>query len=258
MQAAEPLPLGEVSALSEQTNKNDVTEKKPVQLMPRYRYRLGFEKKDKMIYIGHLDLMTFFQRAVKRAGLPIAYSKGFNPHQLMSFACPLSLGCYGYGEFVDIELDHPMDEDEIISSLNAAMNKGMRITSARALCDGEKTGAAVVTAADYRVTLGIKADNTERLINELMGLDKMEIERTSKRKTKTVDIKPDIFALSGDNSGEKTVLNMRIATGSANNLKAELVCEYIYRYLGIPFEPYKLVIERLALLKGGDKGFEPL
>ncbi len=212
-----------------------------------------------MIYIGHLDLMTFFQRALKRAELPIAYSQGFNPHQQMSFAVPLSLGSYGYGEYVDIELKEPVEEKEIISRLNSVMNKGLVITQARRLNEGEKTGAAIVTSADYRVTLPIKLKNTDDVIQALLASDKMEIERTSKRKTKLVNIRPDIFSLSVDNSGDNTVLNMRIATGSANNLKAELVCEYIYKYCNVEFKPYELVIERLQLLKGdNEQGFSVL
>lgn len=222
------------------------------------KYRLKFSKKDKMIFIGHLDLLTFFQRAVKRAKLPIAYSKGFNPHQQMSFAVPLSLGCSGYGEYVDIELTEPVEPENIKQRLNAASNKGFRIIEARPLEAWEKTGAAIVTAADYRVTLPERIENADSVINELMALKEMNIERTSKRKTRVVNIRPDIFSLFAEN-GDKTVLNMRIATGSANNLKAELVCEYIYNYLGMAFKKYELTVERLNLLKGDTlQGFTTL
>ena len=173
--------------------------------------------------------MTFFQRAIKRAQMPIAYSKGFNPHQQMSFAVPLALGSYGYGEYVDIELIEGMNEDEIVNRLNSVMNKGVVIVSARCIQEGEKTGAAIVAAADYRVRLDIKLDNADEIISKLMSQDTLEIERTSKRKTKLVNIRSNIYILTADNSEEYTVLNMRIATGSANNLKPELVCEYIYR-----------------------------
>lgn len=220
------------------------------------KYRLRFEKKDKMIYIGHLDLMTFFQRAIKRAQLPIAYSKGFNPHQQMSFAVPLALGSYGYGEYVDIEFTEEMNGDDIINRLNSVMNKGVVVTSARKLSEGEKTGAAIVSAADYRVKLDIKLDNADEIINKLLSQETLEIERTSKRKTKLVNIRTNIYSLGADNSKEFTVLNMRIATGSANNLKPELVCEYIYRENCLSFDPTKLVIERLELLKGNaEEGF---
>ena len=223
------------------------------------KYRLKFQKKEKMIYIGHLDLLTFFQRAVKRAELPIAYSKGFNPHQQMSFAAPLSLGSYGYGEYVDIELEEPVSEDEIMTRLNAAMNKGLVILEVRRLEESEKTGAAIVTAADYRVTLNLKTDKIEGVVKELMALDTMDIERTSKHKTKVVNIRPFIYELAADNSGEKTVLSMKIAAGSANNLKPELLCKYIYEYMGLEFAPYELVIERLNLLKGdSEQGFSYL
>ena len=54
-------------------------------------YRIKFEKGDDVKFISHLDVMRYFQRAIKRAELPIGYSQGFNPHQLMSFASPLTL-----------------------------------------------------------------------------------------------------------------------------------------------------------------------
>lgn len=220
------------------------------------KYRVKFKKIDRMVYIGHLDLLTFFQRAVKRAQLPIAYSNGFNPHQQMSFAVPLSLGSYGYGEYVDIELTEEMAEAEIMSRLNSASNKGFVITEVRRLAEGEKTGAAIVTAADYRVTLGEKIENAQNICSELLALDLMEIERVSKGKAKVVNIRPSVFQLEADNSGEKTVLKMKIATGSANNLKPELLCKYFYQHIGRELLTYELIIERLDLLKGNaDEGF---
>ena len=77
------------------------------------KYRLKFSKNGKMIYIGHLDLLKFFIRLIKRTQLPIAYSNGFNPHQQLTFAIPLSLGMSSYGEYLDIQLTEPVACEEI-------------------------------------------------------------------------------------------------------------------------------------------------
>ena len=77
------------------------------------KYRLKFSKSGKMIYIGHLDLLKFFIRLIKRTQLPIAYSNGFNPHQQLTFAIPLSLGMTSYGEYLDIQLTAPVYCEEI-------------------------------------------------------------------------------------------------------------------------------------------------
>lgn len=68
------------------------------------KVRVKFAKYDNMRFIGHLDVMRFFQKALRRAGIDVAYSTGFSPHQIMSFASPLGVGMCSYGEYMDIEL----------------------------------------------------------------------------------------------------------------------------------------------------------
>ena len=68
------------------------------------KVRIKFEKTEQMRFIGHLDLMRYFQKAMRRADIPIKYSEGFSPHQIMSFGAPLSMGVSGLGKYIDIEL----------------------------------------------------------------------------------------------------------------------------------------------------------
>ena len=68
------------------------------------KVRIKFEKRGNLRFIGHLDLMRYFQKANRRAGLPIAYSEGFSPHQIMSFAAPLSMGVESTAEYADFKL----------------------------------------------------------------------------------------------------------------------------------------------------------
>ena len=74
-----------------------------------------------MLYVGHLDLMRFFQKAVKRADLDIKYSEGFNPHQIMSFALPLGVGLTSVGEYMDIDIKTEIPSSEGIKRLNETM-----------------------------------------------------------------------------------------------------------------------------------------
>lgn len=66
------------------------------------KIRIKFRKYGTMKFIGHLDVMRFFQKAIRRAGIPIAYTEGFSPHQIMSFAAPLGVGLTSDGEYLDI------------------------------------------------------------------------------------------------------------------------------------------------------------
>ena len=80
-----------------------------------------------MKYIGHLDIMRYFQKAIRRSGLPIKYSEGFNPHQIMSFASPLGVGITSEGEYMDIELKEEVSCKEVLDKLQSTMVDGMEI-----------------------------------------------------------------------------------------------------------------------------------
>ncbi|MFR3320816.1 MAG: TIGR03936 family radical SAM-associated protein [Lachnospiraceae bacterium] len=82
------------------------------------RVRVKFSKYGVMKFIGHLDVMRYFQKAMRRAGIDIAYSEGMSPHMIMSFAQPLGVGLTSDGEYMDVELRTPIASDEAIRRLN--------------------------------------------------------------------------------------------------------------------------------------------
>ena len=96
------------------------------------RIRVKFRKYGAMKFIGHLDMMRYFQRAIRRAQIDIAYSEGFHPHPLMSFAAPLGVGITSDGEYFDISV-HSTDTSEVsLTRLNEAMAEGVEVTDRRA------------------------------------------------------------------------------------------------------------------------------
>lgn len=209
------------------------------------KYRLKFTKTGNMIFIGHLDFLKFFQRTVKRAGLPIAYSLGFNPHQLVTFAIPLSLGVSSVSEYVDIQLKENMEESEIKERLNSTMPLGIKILDVRKLEEGEKTCAAAVAVGSYKVTLPERYDNIEQAVDFILKSDEINVERVVKKKAKITNIRPLIYELSASGN----VVNAVIATGSQGNLKIELLLEQLYKAMDREFIPYKIDIERNGLYK---------
>lgn len=104
-----------------------------------------------MRFIGHLDVMRYFQKAIRRAGIDIAYSGGFSPHQIMSFAAPLGVGLTSNGEYMDIEVVSAASSEDIKNSLNKAMVPGIEIVSVTKLSDNAMNAMASVTAAEYTV-----------------------------------------------------------------------------------------------------------
>ncbi len=219
------------------------------------RYRLKFSKTGKMIYIGHLDLLKFFIRLIKRTKLPIAYSNGFNPHQQLTFAIPLSLGALSYGEYLDIQLTEPVDCSEIKLRCNKALPPGIEILKVRELSEGEKNCASAIVAADYSINLNRKVQNINSVIDDILSAKSIVLEREVKKKIKTVDIRPMIFSLNVENNNENTIINTKIATGSQGNLKIDLLMEYIYNQLDIEYIPYKLKITRCEMYTEKDGEF---
>lgn len=91
------------------------------------KIRIKFRKYGTMKFIGHLDVMRYFQKAIRRSEVNIRYSEGFSPHQIMSFAAPLGVGITSKGEYVDIEVLDTENSKKMIDRLNAVMSEGFEI-----------------------------------------------------------------------------------------------------------------------------------
>ncbi len=220
------------------------------------KYRIKFTKVDKMCFIGHLDLQKLFQRAIKRAALPVAYSQGFNPHQLTGFAIPLPLGMSSKGEIIDVQLNEPMDCGEIKTRLNKAMPIGIEILNVRELIEGEQGCAAALRAAVYDMELPDIIEDFQ--FEEILKQPQWIIEKVGKKGTaKMTDIKPDVYNIEIVND-KTTHLKACIATGSNGNLKPDLLLSFLYNSVGKEFNPYKTEIMRLELLRETESGFQPL
>ena len=117
------------------------------------KIRIRFTKKGAVRYIGHLDVMRYFQKCIRRAKVNVAYSGGYSPHQIMTFAAPLGVGLESEGEYMDIGIndDHP-DTEAILNALNEASVPGIRIISVRILPEDAGNAMASVFASEYRIT----------------------------------------------------------------------------------------------------------
>ncbi len=127
-------------------------------------FRIRFAKYGVVKFIGHLDVMRYFQKAVRRSGLPIKYSQGFNPHQLMVFAQPLGVGVTSDGEYMDIETEdkdfegNELNADRVKEILGGALTEGFEIVSIRQIPWQEGTkhpenAMSLVAGADYVMSL---------------------------------------------------------------------------------------------------------
>ncbi len=120
-----------------------------------------FNKGESVRFVSHLDIQRLFQRAFRRAGIPLAYSQGFNPHPLLSFATALSVGYTSDGEWLDIKLAEPLSAEDFITAVNSALPEGFRILEAVEADDTFPSLSAVMVAAEYELRLDSAPENAE-------------------------------------------------------------------------------------------------
>lgn len=225
------------------------------------KVRVKFEKLGAMKFIGHLDMMRFFQKAIRRAGIPVAYSAGFSPHMIMSFASPLGVGVTSSGEYFDLELTKAIGSNEMVQRLNEAMTDGVSVLSVGKIQGGKaSTGMALVAGADYVVSFAKSCEpvsDWQEKISDFVARDSIVIMKKTKRSEQEVDIRPWIYELyPQETSSQEGRIFMKLASGSVHNLKPELVMEAFYSFLGVPMQEFGFSIHRMEVYADLGQGDE--
>lgn len=214
------------------------------------KIRIKFEKYGNMKFIGHLDVMRYFQKAIRRADVDIRYSEGFSPHQIMSFAAPLGVGITSRGEYVDIDVLSTDSSAQMVSRLNQVMSPGFRVLSYRQLPDHGANAMSIVAAADYTLCLrpgygaaegeqGQEITEPGELEEFFAGLlkfydrDQVLMMKKTKKGQREMDLKPLVYELASDMEEGVPVLHMKISAGSVANVKPDQVLGAYYDFLGI-------------------------
>ena len=99
------------------------------------KIRMKFSKNGPLRFVGHLDVMRYFQKVFRRAEVDIAYSQGYSPHQIISFAAPLGLGVTSDGEYLDAEFHSAESSAKMLEIINAQMNEGIELLEFKLLPD---------------------------------------------------------------------------------------------------------------------------
>ncbi len=182
-------------------------------------YYLRYEKTEKTKYVSHLDFVRMFGRAMRRAHLPIAFSEGFNPHPLLTFALPLSVGYTSECEILEIVLTEVVSPEEIMEKLNSVLPEGVKILSAHV----GKSNMKKLDIAHYEVY----PEKTPAGVLDFLLLKEIFIEKKTKSGIKEVDIRPDIK----DIKVGLGKIEMILSAGSRANLKPEVVIAAMNKYI---------------------------
>lgn len=227
--------------------------------------RIKFAKYSVVKFIGHLDVMRYFQKANRRAKLDVAYSAGFNPHQIMSFAAPLGVGLTSDAEYVDIELNSITSKEEAMAALNEHMNEGFYINGLEILKEREEnvkkeTAMSQMAAADYMVSLKdgyelVDMETFKKKFMEFYEQEKIVVLKKTKKSEREMDIKKFIYDVWFEERGygvehadtyESGIkVYMQLATGSVINIKPDLVMEAFCKFLGKEYQEFAFQYHRM-------------
>lgn len=236
------------------------------------KVRIKFRKEGAMIFIGHLDVMRYFQKAIRRAGIDIAYSKGFNPHQIMSFAAPLGVGLSSDGEYFDIECNSVTTSEDMKNRLQTAMVEGFGIVNVKALPESAKNAMASVAAAKYEVRLRYDAVSDFDYIGqsqEFLNQKRILVTKQTKKSETELDIRPRIYgfccsmetacqeAAISPVQRKKPVFTMLLDASSAGNIKPALVMKAFYDMNGLSLGEFDLIVKRLDTYTNNGTAEEP-
>ena len=246
--------------------------------------RIKFAKYGTMKFIGHLDTMRFFQKAIRRADIDIKYSEGFSPHQIMSFAAPLGVGIESAGEYLDIEVNSYTSTELMKQALGRVMVDGMDILSVKVLPDTVKNAMASVAAAGYQIS-GSKncldqisgtetadlfaLENLAQKLEAFCAQEQIPVTKQTKKSTIELDLKPAIYELSlketpspfmgrEDAALKTTAIYMLVNASSSGNIKPSMVLNALCDFCKIPFTLQAYRITRLETYTSAEDAFIPL
>ena len=222
------------------------------------RIRITFVKQGALRYTGHLDLHKLWERAARRAELPLAYSQGFHPQPKMNMAAALPLGFSSRCEVMDMKLEHDISLDDLPTRLNATLPSGVQVLDIEQVDERAPALQTQVASAEYEVTLTEAIDRPELK----RKIDSVNESKTipRERRGKMYDLRPLIEELSltptpsplhpapsgrgdgGEGEGQGVRVSMRLAAREGATGRPEEVLDV----LGIAFEDTR--IERTHLV----------
>lgn len=207
------------------------------------RLRVKFRKYGPVRFIGHLDVMRYFQKAIRRAEIDVAYSSGFSPHQIMSFASPLSVGLESNGEYMDFEVNSLTSCQDIRNRLNAVSAPGIEVTSVIELPDTAGNAMASVAAASYTVRFREgrepKLDITT-VLPDFLAKEQILYTKETKKGTREIDLKAGIYELTWQDNQ----FFMLVDASSAGNIKPVQIIEALLAEHGEVLQENALLVTR--------------
>ena len=206
--------------------------------------RVKFAKYSPLRFTGHLDVLRFFQKAIRRAGLDVVYTHGFNPHQVMSFAAPLGVGLCSVGEYMDVEIASSDGAEDFKERLQEACPYGIDILSVKILPEKAGNAMASVAAATYAVAFKDPEKSfagCQSAVDGLLSKKELWITKETKRSTAEVNIRSGIYDCHIDDGA----LVFMVDASSGGNIRPEFVTDAVLSLAGLEASKIELQTVRM-------------
>jgi len=188
---------------------------------PHSKFRVRYGKGENKRFLGHIDTMQEVIRMIRRAGVPTAYTEGFNPSAKVSFSSPIPLGTESLSEYFDIEIEDIMQTDSLMSELKATAPAGIEIIEVRPIRINEPSLTKAASEERYTVRAveeGISKEYIASSIDQFNSEAKWTVTKNTKKGKKELDLKKEILSISADETGE---ISLSISTKEARRVRAE-------------------------------------
>ena len=207
--------------------------------------RIVFSKKGYARYISHLDLQRTMQRAIKRAGIPIWMTEGFNPHPYLYFSPPLSVGLESSSEFLDIKLAKPMTEKEMKTRLADSMPEGLAVLEVYEA----NTNLKNICYAEYKIT--IAPEQTE-ILQDYFDQPEILLTKKTKKSEMPFDLKKETEITNIGVENGYSMVTILFPCGNEKNINPRLFTDDFQKYTGNNLSYY---IERTAFYDNAKQNF---
>jgi radical SAM-linked protein len=185
-----------------------------------FSYRVRFTKTGRMRFLSHHDLMRLFERALRRTGLPLRMTEGYNPHPVIAFPTALGLGIESLDEILEFELTSWTSPKGIEKVLGEQLPEGIAVASAEAF---DRKQRSFVNFVEYQASCPGQLDGVVDRIRAFLALKECPVERVSDKGSKTVEIRQYVMAIDAEND----LLYLRIRITDQGTAKPEEVLRSI-------------------------------
>ena len=201
------------------------------------RLAVRFTKGAPVRFVSHLDVQRLFQRAFRRAKLPLAYSQGFNPHPLVSFATALSVGMISMGEYLDVTLTEYMPPESFIDAVSTVLPKGIEIVEAFDMGESRKSLTSAMRSASYMASVrfekAVDSDSVKSALNELLSGEIVVMKKT-KGGSKPTDIRPMVISVDVcEVEGQRAEIKLNGVLSAEGGLNPDMFLKELYNKLGV-------------------------